>query len=188
MLREPASALADAGVIVLTRVDRVNAARLKELKAELSRLNPDAPVVEASHAPRYVKTFPDGPERPAAQIEGRKVLAFAGIGRPEGFFSTLTALGAKLTHSVEYADHHPYTSEDLDKLANWARISNAEALVTTEKDGVRLKSLVSAGGGPRVATEAEIWLLGIRMEMDADGVELLTGLLAGAMEAKAAHR
>lgn len=68
---------------------------------------------------------------------GRRVLAFAGIGRPQKFFETLEALGAVLVGTCGFADHHPYRPAELDAL-----LAEAEALeavpVTTAKDRVRL--------------------------------------------------
>lgn len=68
---------------------------------------------------------------------GRRVLAFAGIGRPEKFFATLAEAGADLAATRSFPDHHPYRPADLHRLAAEARHLGA-ALVTTEKDSVRL--------------------------------------------------
>lgn len=66
-------------------------------------------------------------------------LAFAGLARPEKFFKTLYALGAKVTFTRDFPDHHPYTDADLAELTTQARASNAR-LITTEKDAVKLPS------------------------------------------------
>ena len=47
----------------------------------------------------------------------------------------------KLAARVVFPDHHRYTARDLDGLAAQARQAGARALVTTEKDRVRLGSL-----------------------------------------------
>ena len=70
-------------------------------------------------------------------LAGRRVLAFAGIGRPAKFFSTLEALGATLVATQSFADHHPYAAAEIESLI--AEAEAADALpVTTEKDAVRL--------------------------------------------------
>ncbi|NIA71194.1 tetraacyldisaccharide 4'-kinase [Pelagibius litoralis] len=70
-------------------------------------------------------------------LAGRRVFAFAGIGRPEKFFQTLRDLGAELAGVEAFADHQPYDSITLERLRLKAKAFDA-ALVTTAKDAVRL--------------------------------------------------
>jgi tetraacyldisaccharide 4'-kinase len=78
----------------------------------------------------------------ASNIRGRRVLAFAGIGRPEKFFDTLEACGAILAEKISFPDHHAYTGPDLAGLMARARASDLVP-ATTEKDAVKLASLGS---------------------------------------------
>lgn len=68
---------------------------------------------------------------------GGRLLAFAGIGRPEKFFDSLVAAGGDVCDLADYPDHHPYTAGDLKTLDEMAR-SHEARLITTEKDWVRL--------------------------------------------------
>jgi tetraacyldisaccharide 4'-kinase len=68
-------------------------------------------------------------------FKGKAVFAFAGIGRPEKFLSSLKDAGAIVTGTQFFADHHPFTAEEISALK--ARAGDA-LLVTTEKDLVRL--------------------------------------------------
>lgn len=70
-------------------------------------------------------------------FSGRKLVAFAGIGRPEKFFATLRKLGAMLIDAVPFADHHTFTTAEIAALKISAQVAGA-TLVTTEKDFVRL--------------------------------------------------
>lgn len=71
------------------------------------------------------------------QWRGERVVAFAGIGRPDKFFATLCATGADIVARQAFPDHHPYRSNEVARLAAQATEVGA-TLVTTEKDWVRL--------------------------------------------------
>ena len=68
---------------------------------------------------------------------GSRVIAFAGIGRPQKFFSTLVSIGAQIIEARPFGDHHTYTQTELAQLRDKASAETA-TLVTTEKDFVRL--------------------------------------------------
>jgi tetraacyldisaccharide 4'-kinase len=87
--------------------------------------------------------------------EGRRCLAFAGIGRPEKFFATLAEAGAVIAARRAFPDHHAYRAGELAALAGAARRLDA-ALVTTEKDAVRLPASFAA----------EIRVLRVRLVFD----------------------
>lgn len=70
-------------------------------------------------------------------LVGRRVLAFAGIGRPEKFFATLTALGAAVVATRAFDDHHRFEPDEIMQMVEAASSQDA-ILVTTEKDHVRL--------------------------------------------------
>jgi len=75
---------------------------------------------------------------------GGPVAAFCGIARPEQFFAGLEAAGLHLAARIAFADHHRYAAADVERIATTARKTGAEALMTTEKDRVRLGD-VAAG-------------------------------------------
>jgi len=77
---------------------------------------------------------PDGDVR---WLKGRRVLAFAGIGRPEKFYATLVDIGAELVETRSFPDHHRYVTDEIEALVTRARQFDA-VCVTTEKDHVRI--------------------------------------------------
>ncbi|SCY87948.1 tetraacyldisaccharide 4'-kinase [Microvirga guangxiensis] len=93
------------------------------------------------------------------KLQGQRVLAFAGIGRPEKFFNTLRACGAIVEETRAFPDHHPYNRSDLDKLRKIAEARGLQA-VTTEKDFVRIASM----NGPGVW--GDLMVLPVRLELD----------------------
>ncbi|MFN3889182.1 MAG: tetraacyldisaccharide 4'-kinase [Beijerinckiaceae bacterium] len=68
---------------------------------------------------------------------GRRVFAFAGIGRPEKFFATLREIGAEIAGARAFPDHHVFTMEEISRLRGDAARLDAQ-LITTEKDIARL--------------------------------------------------
>ncbi len=68
---------------------------------------------------------------------GLRVLAFAGIGQPQKFFTTLRDQGAQLAATVALDDHQPLSAALMQRLQAQAKSLHAQ-LVTTEKDAARL--------------------------------------------------
>ena len=64
-------------------------------------------------------------------------LAFAGIGNPDKFFSTLAGNGYNVVEEVPFPDHYNYSDNDINQLIHKAEELGAQ-LITTEKDEVRL--------------------------------------------------
>jgi 3-deoxy-D-manno-octulosonic-acid transferase len=118
-LREPVRAAASrCAAAVLIGADRTGAARL--LPASL-------PILAANLSP--------APE--IAAFDGRRVVAFAGIGRPEKFFTMLHDAGVLVVKNLAFPDHHPYSPAELTGLLELAHDLDARA-VTTPKDFMRI--------------------------------------------------
>lgn len=92
----------------------------------------DGPVISASLQP----------DEDLAWLKGKSVVAFAGIGHPQRFFSLLERMGAELAAEMTYADHHTFTDREAEALLELRARHNA-ILVTTEKDLMRMKNLPS---------------------------------------------
>lgn len=71
------------------------------------------------------------------RLAGRRVFAFAGIGRPEKFFATLRGLGVELVGARNFPDHHPFQTGEMAELGRAADRDRAQ-LVTTAKDFMRV--------------------------------------------------
>ena len=77
--------------------------------------------------------FADGAPR-----SGERVLGVAGIADPEPFFEELAVQGFEVAAVRRFKDHHPFSAADATRLHRDARAAKAAAIVTTEKDYVRL--------------------------------------------------
>ncbi len=84
--------------------------------------------------------------RPVAgeRLAAGRLLAFAGIGRPEKFFAILRRLGSELVETRSFPDHHPFRASEIDELLHAAERARA-CLITTAKDIVRVPAEKRAG-------------------------------------------
>jgi tetraacyldisaccharide 4'-kinase len=86
-----------------------------------------------------------------ALLGGKRVLAFAGIGDPGRFFRTLRSAGVDVVRERIFADHHPFSPDEIAALIAEAKQDGLK-LVTTEKDLARLRG--GADPAPDIAAFA----------------------------------
>ena len=154
-LRDPPSYLNRADQLWLSRLDHPDAEPPEELTVKLNGIAPGRPVFRAHHTPARLWRFLGGAEQPLAALEGQKVLGMAGIGNPGAFWATLHSLRIAELVEAPFPDHHAYQQSDIARAAKLAQDSGCTAVVTTEKDAVRL-GLWPASGPP-------LWVLGIEL-------------------------
>lgn len=132
-LREPPECLRRADVIVF--VNRGEQPTSSQAEKLVRTYNRSAPLFHAFYVPTGLKDLCSGENLPLTFLQGKNTIALAGIARPESFQSLLAGLGARLTGSAFYPDHHHYQACDLSA-------GDPQALiVTTEKDAVKLRQL-----------------------------------------------
>jgi tetraacyldisaccharide 4'-kinase len=71
-------------------------------------------------------------------VPDRPAFAFAGIAKPERFFSDLDKAGWALTGRRSFKDHHRYSKQEIEEVRRAAQSSRADVILTTEKDMVRI--------------------------------------------------
>ncbi|MFA5517436.1 MAG: tetraacyldisaccharide 4'-kinase [Desulfuromonadales bacterium] len=126
LLRENPAALARGHFFILTRCG--------DETPPLPTL--PGPVLRSRHRLDTTAIALDGEKIPLAGLAGQRGVAFAGIADPEGFFADLRRIGLDLRRTVSLADHAIYDPSTLAELEAAAR--EADFLITTEKDGVKL--------------------------------------------------
>ena len=170
-LREPTSALSRAHILIRTRCPRhmdgnPAAGPGRRLTPVLPALA-GKPVFTSRHRAvgrEYVavgsSTGP--PSRPLnlTDLQGLPVHGFAGIARNETFRQSLTELGADIRAWSAFRDHHHYQAADLAHLARTGQRTGAVALVTTDKDRVRIPD-----GWIR---QLPLMVVGVRIEFNDD--------------------
>lgn len=139
ILREPISAVERASITMV----KGNNLEAKAAKI-INRAN--TPVVRFTYKPSCLTPLNDGQALSPASLNGKRVLAVAGIANPESFFSTLRELNAEIVKTLIFPDHHAYSKADAVRIESLEKASpDTEMIITTEKDGVKLKSLVDKG-------------------------------------------
>jgi tetraacyldisaccharide 4'-kinase len=135
-LREPASAMSRADILVFTRTETVagSAAAIEKL--------PDFPVFSAAtRLLGFRRLGPDIQILSLQQLGDGPFYAFCGIGNPRAFFQDLQNWNIPLADRCEFPDHHRYDTRDARELEEAARRARAKALLTTEKDAQNLNSV-----------------------------------------------
>ncbi len=110
-----------------------------------------------------------------ARLFGRRVLAYAGIGRPAKFFETLRTLGVLTAVTRAFPDHHVFSPGEIAALQSEAERQDL-LLVTTEKDAARLAGF-EAGRGLLAMSE----VLPVRLALESNSAKTLDRLIAGAL-------
>ena len=72
------------------------------------------------------------------EFKNYDLIAFAGIGNPENFFSLLKESKLKVKKTISYPDHYKFSKNELLKIISTAKKNNLK-IITTEKDHYRIK-------------------------------------------------
>jgi len=135
-MREPISAASRADVVLLTRWEYSS----PSFKMP-DQINFTGPILHTFFSPAALIDLKKGISQPISTLSGMPILALCGIGKPSQFIKMLEQLGAKICETMIFPDHHHYTAADMQKIENKARALGANAIITTEKDAVKIESL-----------------------------------------------
>lgn len=134
LLREPLSSLRRADLILITRADHAPAETREQIRRRIQAAGGPGDCVDVAFTPQ--RLIGDSIE-PCETVRGARVLAFCGIGNPDGFRQTLTSLGCQAILQA-YPDHYHYRPLDLEHLARSAREASVDMVLTTLKDLVKI--------------------------------------------------
>lgn len=137
-LREPLIAIRHAHAVLVPGSDEDAAV----VTAQLPRVTggfswPEVPEFFRI-AYHYDAVRPVNPGEPRRAEGGRRVIAVAGIARPERFFAAARAQGWEIVGEMAFRDHHWFTDRDVQSIARAAAAAGADCVLTTEKDATRL--------------------------------------------------
>ncbi|MBN2071334.1 MAG: tetraacyldisaccharide 4'-kinase [Candidatus Krumholzibacteriota bacterium] len=149
-LREPGSSARRADVVIFTRAtDRTVPERVR-------RYVEGKKIFFAEHLPSGLRDQ-RGKILPFSVCQGREVILFSGIARPDSFESTVRKVGIEPVRSIRYPDHASYTKEEIERILSEG--SGSTVFITTEKD--RAKSF------PLIDQKADVYSLEIEMKISA---------------------
>ena len=112
------------------------------------------PVFRVRYEPEEIKIWGQEEGLPCVNLRNKRILAFSGLARPESFEETLRELEAEIVGFETFPDHYAYGGKDLEQMRGKAVRAGAEAMVTTEKDMVRIKDFAPG--------EMPLWVLSVR--------------------------
>ena len=119
-LRESLSSLKRANCVV------INGNKNNIIESELLKHNKELKIFYSKYRPLNIEEF-----------KNKKIIAFAGIGNPESFFSLLIDNNINILKKIKFPDHYNYSQKEIENLINQAQEKNA-TLLTTEKDYYRI--------------------------------------------------
>jgi len=167
-LREPVDGLRRAQAILVTRADQGRDP--DGIRRRVEALAPGRPMGRGIVRPVALRELGGAGDRALTEIRGKRVFAVSGIANPDGFHRTVGELGAVLVGSLAYHDHHAFSDDDRRSMEDAARLREAEWIVTTEKDAVRLESRLPKG------CPVVVVVVGLEIVDGAHGLEAALGV------------
>lgn len=108
----------------------------------------------------------DGSTKPVSDFNG-PVVAVSGVGDPDSFEVIMEEAGLDYVHHFRHDDHAEYSAMDLEVLREVFLSAEAQALITTEKDLVKLESL----------NDLPLFALPVNVSLKAEGEKWLLDLM-----------
>ena len=143
-LRETLPNLDRADICLLTKVDQAEDGNCELVCDTIRKYNRHAPIIQSIHdsvcfleIADWYKSIPDS-EVDLETINGQRIIAFSAIGNPKSFEQSLASRGAEIVDAIRFQDHHDYTMAEMQDILESALQKNVRALVTTEKDAVKI--------------------------------------------------
>ncbi|NOY85197.1 MAG: tetraacyldisaccharide 4'-kinase [Nitrospirae bacterium] len=138
-LREPLSAIKRSDLLIFSRVENETA-----MHAMMQRITPyQSQILQSCFETIGIIDLKTDDFFAPEVLKGKSVLPFCGIGNPDAFLAQLRRLGANLASAHIFEDHHDYKKSDLEKIINSVNENNNIWIVTTEKDAVKIKPLMT---------------------------------------------
>jgi hypothetical protein len=153
--------------ILLTRCEQITEQQQQAILDQLVKLSPSSWRFRARFIHRGFRHASSASQPPDINLDaakGRPIFLVAGIANPMPLHDALKAVGADIRGHWWLPDHHDYTPSDLHELHRRAHQSGANAIITTEKDWIKIISLPGA-----INDSLPIWRLDLDVQIDPTG-------------------
>jgi tetraacyldisaccharide 4''-kinase len=166
--RESVDSLSRADLIVISKCNLASESELKSLEGILPSGHE---VLYFGYDIKNIKNPATNAVVPAAELKQSKLFLVSAIARPDVFENMMSSLGEVARKNLHYRDHHQYTAQDAKNIKEQFHSSQADYLVTTEKDAVKLRTIL---------VDTPLWVAPLELaELGRKGrlVEKITALL-----------
>ena len=158
LLREPIRNLKRADVVVVTRCEQVEAAKISAIVSTIqSHCKKNCIVCQCQTVPTAWIQY-DGQSAPIEQRNDEPVFACCAIGNPDSFLATARRAGVNIVGSHFFDDHHQYSRTDLEQIIEMVKQCNASKVICTHKDLVKI-AVNQFADVPFFALQADIVLI-----------------------------
>ena len=138
-MREPLSALRDVDLFMFVHRGIQGVRPIPDrLKGLLRAHSPHAVILDGVLQLSGMRPAGTSLPHPVEWLKGRRILLVSGVAVPEAFEAEVRQRGGEVVGHLDFADHHPYRREDVEEILSVAAELEAEAVVTTAKDEVKL--------------------------------------------------
>ncbi|MCA9407071.1 MAG: tetraacyldisaccharide 4'-kinase [Candidatus Omnitrophica bacterium] len=146
ILRESISTLKKAAAVILTKTDQ-NPSQVPLIQEKVRKVNPNVLVLETSHQPKELIQLSDQKSYNYDKLKEKKVCIMCSIGSPASFVQTVRQCGYIPEKQFLFMDHHHYRRDEVAMIIEECQKENINAIVTTQKDAVKLRAFMDQFAG-----------------------------------------
>lgn len=134
-LRELPSALKRADAVILNHKFSENLICPDSIRKTADGMK----IFNARYSATSFRDIKSGTEYSKKDFTGQKSLVVCGIANPHSFFKALSAMGIDAAEQMIFGDHKYYTNDEVQVIRKRFYASNAQSVITTHKDAVKLQ-------------------------------------------------
>lgn len=139
LAREGFARLNKADVIAVTKYNLATDFGRSWIKARLPK---NTPIFYVDYFLENLTDMQTGKRVMLSDLIQKKVVLMAGLANHASFETLMRSEKMNVVEYFQFPDHHAYTNLDLKKIFDFVKSTNANCIVTTEKDAVKLSEFI----------------------------------------------